>query len=271
MMKKSLKLALIAASASIMLAAPANAHRAWLLPSATVLSGNDLWVTVDAAISNDLFYFEHHPMRLDGLAVTAPDGSIAKAENAATGRYRSTFDVKIAQPGTYKIAVLNQGAFVRYKLDGQDKRMRVTADEIASKIPANATDVRITESQGRIETFVTTGKPSETVFKPTGQGLELVPVTHPNNLLAGEQAKFKLVLDGQPAAGLDVEVVPGGIRYRDQLNSIKVKTDDTGTFAIKWPAPGMYWLSASVQDNKATIKNASRRASYSATVEVLPP
>jgi len=270
-MKSTLKLALIAASALTLLTMPANAHRAWLLPSATVLSGNDLWVTVDAAISNDLFYFEHHPMRLEGLAVTAPDGSAAKTENMSTGRYRSTFDLKLDQPGTYKIAVLNQGAFARYKLDGQDKRWRGTADEIATKIPGNATDVRITQNQGRIETFVTTGKPTEAVFKTTGQGLELVPVTHPNNLLAGEEAKFKLMLDGQPAAGLEVEVVPGGIRYRDQLNSIKVKTDDSGTFAVKWPTPGMYWLSASVQDDKATIKDAKRRASYTATVEVLPP
>jgi hypothetical protein len=38
-----------------LLAVPAQAHRAWLLPSATVLSGTDAWVTVDAAISNDLF------------------------------------------------------------------------------------------------------------------------------------------------------------------------------------------------------------------------
>ena len=62
-----------------------EAHRAWMLPSATVLSGANLWVTVDAAISNDLFYFEHNPIRLDNLAITAPDGSPVKAENASHG------------------------------------------------------------------------------------------------------------------------------------------------------------------------------------------
>ncbi|MET0445126.1 MAG: hypothetical protein ABW151_11185, partial [Pseudorhodoplanes sp.] len=42
----------------------AQAHRAWLLPSATVLSGDgDLWVTVDAAVSNHQFYFEQQTMR----------------------------------------------------------------------------------------------------------------------------------------------------------------------------------------------------------------
>lgn len=51
-----------AAAAALVLSLPiaAQAHRAWLLPSATVLSGKDVWVTVDAAVSNDLFFFERH-------------------------------------------------------------------------------------------------------------------------------------------------------------------------------------------------------------------
>ena len=54
----------------------AQAHRAWMLPSATVLSGEEPWITVDAAVSNDLFYFEHVPMRLKGIgeAAQAPAG-----------------------------------------------------------------------------------------------------------------------------------------------------------------------------------------------------
>ena len=35
------------------------AHRQWVLPSSTVLSAADPWVTVDAAVSNELFYFDH--------------------------------------------------------------------------------------------------------------------------------------------------------------------------------------------------------------------
>jgi uncharacterized GH25 family protein len=95
-------------------------------------------------------------------------------------------------------------------------------------------------------------------------------VTHPNNLVAGEKATFRMVLDGQPAAGLAVEIVPGGNRYRDKLNDSKVTTDEAGSFSITWPSAGMYWINASVQDDKSTIKNAKRRAGYTATLEVLP-
>src|SRR3546814_3251823 len=99
------------------IAAPASAHRQWMMPSATVLSGDDVWVTVDAAISNDLFYFEHHPMRLDAMKAWAPDGSEAAIENKATGRYRSTFDVHLTQKGTWRIASLSDGVMGSYDLE----------------------------------------------------------------------------------------------------------------------------------------------------------
>jgi len=263
------RLAVLALAALAPLAA--HAHRQWLLPSATVLSGNEPWVTVDAAVSNDLFYFEHVPMRLDHLVVTAPDGGAAKAENAATGRYRSTFDLRLAKPGTYRVAVVNSGLFASYRVDGQAKRWRGSAEAFAKEVPANAQDLQVTQAEGRVETFVTAGKPSSDALKPTGRGLELAPITHPNDLVAGEAASFRLLLDGKPAANVKVEVVPGGIRYRDQLREIAATTDADGKFSVKWPAAGMYWMEADVRDDKVTIAPAkARRASYAATVEVLP-
>lgn len=268
--KLSVRAAALALAALMPLAA--HAHRQWLLPSATVLSGSDPWVTVDAAVSNDLFYFEHFPLRLDNLAVTAPDGAAAKVENAGTGRYRSTFDVHLTQPGTYKVAVVNRGLFASYKDgNGQTKRWRGTAETFAREVPAGAQDLQVTQADSRVEAFVTAGKPSARVLQTTGVGLELAPVTHPNDLVAGDAASFRLLLDGKPAANVKVAVVPGGIRYRDQLQEIALTTDADGKFSVKWPAPGMYWMEAEVRDDKAAVKEAkTRRASYAATVEVLP-
>lgn len=266
-MKAALKLAALALA--LCLPFQVHAHRVWMLPSATVLSGDELWITVDAAVSNDLFYFEHVPMRLDGLAIAAPDGSAVEAENRSTGKFRSTFDVPLRQQGTYRITILNDGLFARYKLDGEAKRWRGSVERL-KEIPAAAQDLRLTQSQGRLETFATVGAPDTKVLEPTGKGLELVPITHPNDLVAGETANFKLLLDGAPAADVEVEVVPGGNRYRDRLNDLTVKTNQDGVFSVSWPEPGMYWLSASVEDDKATIPNARRRAGYTVTLEVLP-
>ena len=131
--------------------------------------------------------------------------------------------------------------------------------------------MEISQNQRRLETFVTAGAPNDTALKTTGVGLELVPVTHPNDLFAGEEATFKLTLDGKPAAGLDVSVIPGGIRYRTELNEMKLKTGAEGEFRVTWPEPGFYWISASARDAAPTVDKAKRRnSSYAATVEVLP-
>jgi uncharacterized GH25 family protein len=249
---------------------PAQAHRVWMLPSSTTLSGEDVWVTLDAAVSNDLFVFEHMPMRLDGLAVTGPDGNPVKAENMATGKFRSSFDLHLSKPGTYRASVAGESLTASYKLDGVAKRWRGRADALARDIPANATELKVTQGSSRTETFVTLGKPTQEALAASGRGLELRAETHPNNLAAGEAARFVLLLDGAPAPGVEVEVVRGGGRYRDRLGEIKLKTGADGAFSVTWPEAGLYWLGAETQDDKASIPNARRRATYNATFEVLP-
>jgi len=248
----------------------AQAHNAWLLPSTTVFSKADT-VTVDAAVSNDLFVANHAPLRLDGLQITAPDGTSLKPENEAKLKFRNVFDLALAQAGTYRIAVINGGAFASWKdkATGQTRRARGTPETIARDIPTDAQDVTITQSSGRIETFVTVGKPS--ALKPTGQGLELIPTGSPTDLVKGEKASFTLHLDGQPAKDLEVTVTAGNTQYRDKLEELKVKTDDAGQFSVTWPNAGMYWLDVSTRDNKTTVPQAKeRRLSYAATLEVMP-
>jgi uncharacterized GH25 family protein len=249
----------------------ATAHKAWLQPSETVLAGADPWVTVDAAVSNDLFYFNHVPLPLERLAITAPDGSKADAQNGATGKYRSVFDVQLKQQGTYRIAMVNSGLFANWEEDGKPKRWRGTVATFATEVPKDAKDLKVSQSVGRVETFVTNGSPNDTALKTTGEGIELVPVTHPNDLFAGEEAKFKLQIDGKPAAGLEIEIVRGGTRYRNAQEEIKVKTDANGEFSVTWPQAGMYWLETASEDEKTSLPQAKqRRLSYVATLEVLP-
>lgn len=222
------------------------AHRQWMLPSATVVAPDDnSWVTVDAAVSNELFYFDHVAMRNLNLVITAPDGSLAKAENMATGRYRTTFDVRLAQKGTYRIANVSKMAFATWTENGQQKSWRGAPDAMAKEVPAGAEGLKVSRMSNRVELFVTSGKPDRKALEPTGFGLELIPVTHPNDLVTGEKASFRFVDNGKPAAGLEVTIIPGGIRYRDQLKEQKIKTDAEGKFSVELAEPGMYWINAS--------------------------
>lgn len=269
MTKHSLKWGALA----LVLALPfsAQAHKMWMVPSATNVSGNDPWVTVDAAVSNDLFYPDHMPVALDRITITTPDGQTAKPENALTGQYRSVFDVHLTQPGTYKIAAVNGGLFASYEVDGQKRRWRGEAADMSKQIPSNAKNVEVSESISRVETFVTNGKPSDGALKPSGKGLELVPVTRVTDLASGEAATFQLLVDGKPASGLKVMAIAGETRYRNAQDEIDTTTDKDGKFSVTWPHAGMYWVNASTQDDKTGLKQAKvRRLSYAATLEVLP-
>ena len=258
------------AAVSLALPTLVQAHSAWLLPSATVLPANS-WVTVDAAVSNDLFVANHNPLRLDGLSITAPDGSAAAPENLNAGKFRNTFDLNLAQAGTYRLSVLNAGLTASWEVGGETKRWRGKPEAFAKEVPADAANLQVTEMMGRSEAFVTNGAKSSGALKPFGTGLELLAVTHPNDLFAGETAQFKLLLDGRPAAGQKVGLVRGDTRFRNQQDEVEFTADAEGLIRIPLTEPGQYLLTAETRDEKATLKPAKqRRLTYTATLEVLP-
>lgn len=254
----------------------AHAHRAWILPSSTVLSGDAPYVTFDAAISNTLFHPDHVAMGIDGVEILSPLGNPVKPEHAAKGKYRSTFDIQLAEQGTYKIAYAAGGLRAFWEDDDGNRKMwpgrgqTAKDSEFDTAVPKGAKNLRVSRSYRRIETFVTLGAPSDKVFTPTNQGLELIPQTHPNDLYATETARFRLLFNGEPANGAEVEVIPGGMRYRDSQQAIKVKASEQGYISITWPVAGQYFLEAGYQDDKAKAPATQRRGSYSATFEVLP-
>lgn len=266
--------ALVKLAVVVLALAPAvgEAARAWLLPSQTVLARSGGWVAVDAAMADDLFSVNQGAMQIDNaLSITGPDGAAVAPQNPYKARSRSSFDLELRQAGTYRIAVADSMVMARWEgEDGKPKRWRGTPAEMAANIPANAAKLEVEQMQRRVEAFVTVGTPSD-VKATRGEGIELVPLQHPNDLYAREKTAFRLLLDGKPAANLAVEIVAGGTRYRDAPDELALKTDQNGEFTVTWPAPGLYWLDAGIEDENATVPGVKkRRASYNATFEVLP-
>jgi uncharacterized GH25 family protein len=263
-------------------ACAAQAHRPWLIPSASfVESDRETWVTIDAAISeNALFEMDFMPLRLDGLTVTGPDGVAIPAPAATIGKHRATVDIPLPKDGTYRVTLATATVMGSYKLNGETKRFRTTEQQLKSEIPAGATDVHTTTMVQRQDTFVTLNKPSAAALKPGGTGLELVPVTNPTELHAGEKATFRFQLDGKPLPNFPFSLIPGGVKYRGTLNEKRLTTDAKGEVTFTLPAPQMYWLGASYPAGGRGQEGEGhgapggqpegKRYSYSATFEILP-
>lgn len=275
MKRFNLTLAAIALAACLPLSA--HAHRGWMAPNVAEVEGKEPWVTIHGAISEDLFVADHRALALDKLIVLGPDGKTLKPENLRAGQQLASADLKLVQPGTYKISLLSESAMASYKLKGETKRWRGSPEAMTKEIPAGAEDLQVTTTYGRMETYVTANDASDAVLKPVGKGLEILPLDHPTGLMTGQKTRFRALLDGNPLPGLTVGVVPGGVRYRGVLKEFAVTSDAKGEFTVTWPMAEMYWLNTSYpprapapaegQPRPAPVKE---RFSYSATFEVLP-
>ena len=258
----------------------AQAHKPWLLPSSTFVENDrEAWVTVDAAVSENLFELDTVALKLDGLTITGPDGAPAVLPAVTTGKQRASFDLRLPQDGTYKIAVINKSVMGSYKsASGETKRFRSSEADFAKDVPAGAAELRTTHMHGRLETFVTANKISTGALKPSGVGLELVPVTHPTELRAGEQAKWRFTLDGKALPNFAFSLIPGDVRYRGTLGEIRLATNSAGEAQVTLPGAGRYLLSASFPAERAApgapgaaaAPASTRRYNYAATLEVLP-
>jgi len=240
--QKGLAVALLLGS---VMAFPANAHRAWILPSATQVEGENPYITFDAAVSEGLFDFDHIPVKLDALVITGPDGQPVTPENIATGKRRSVFDLKLAKAGTYRVGISATNLMASYMLNGEQKRWRGAEAEMAAAIPAGAENVQVTRTETRNETFVTQGEATQTALAPIGKGLEIIPLTHPSDLAVATPARFRALIDGKPVPDLDITIVPGGGRFRAASGDMSVKTDAAGEVTVTFPAAGMVWMGAS--------------------------
>lgn len=269
------KLLTLTAAAALCFATAADAHRAWIKPDSTVLSKDNAWVTFDAGISNEIFVRDYVAFRLDAVTAYAPDGKQIGIQNAFTGKTRSVFDLQLTQQGTYKVAQATQNLQARW-IDKNGERkfwpgrgVTPKPGDFEREVPQQAKDLTVAEYSRRIETFVTNGMPTQTVLQPTNQGLELVPITHPNDLYAGETARFNLLIDGEPAVGATVTVIREGMRYRAQQEEITATSNATGEFTITWPQAGQYFVEIDYQDERGKAPATSRRGSYAAVFEVL--
>jgi hypothetical protein len=258
--------ALLACGALLSLSA--HAHRPWLLPSATLIDGPAPVVSVDAAISEDLFEFDSFPLMLDTLRVTAPDGSAVATDTRTEARRRVSFDVKLTQKGTFRFTGVTDVAMASWRVGGETRRWRGAPAALAKEVPADAQDLQVSRQLTRAETFVTNETPSALPATVTGDGLELLPLTNPTDLSVGDATRFRMLLDGTPYAGADVTVIRGGNRYRYRMGEIALKTDAAGEFSVAWPEAGRYWLG--VNHGGRPPGGGARRDSYTATFEVLP-
>lgn len=224
-------------------------------------------VTVEAAMAEEATLFvPDFAIRGSGdYAVTDPSGATKKIEGVTTLKELAIFEAPTPTEGTYRITsgerAGRSGKLV--KIDGVWRNVRPVGGPLRppeagggakppegaappangpideDKIPVGA-EVMATQSYLKADVYVSRGAPTAAALKPTGQGLEIAPVTHPDEAFAGEVFRFRLLIDGQPLANAPFTVSKAREGYEPQRFTAGGAAGADGGAQITLAKPGIY-------------------------------
>ncbi|OEE69580.1 DUF4198 domain-containing protein, partial [Vibrio genomosp. F6] len=228
-------------------ATTANAHPRWVLPSHFTVSkeGGD-WLTFDVTASHGSFVFDK-PAGSESAQVIMPDGRKERPNFVIRGKRRSIFDFYFEEQGTHKVQINNTPTYyTQYKAGRRDtvKWLKASKAERDQLLPEKARDVSTQLSFTRAESYITVGKPSSSVFEIEGKLLEMKPITHPADIVAGEDVEFQFFYNGQPQAGVVAEITREGTLYRNHQEQIDVTSDEQGRITFNPNVAGRYVMKA---------------------------
>ncbi|EGU43364.1 DUF4198 domain-containing protein [Vibrio splendidus] len=225
----------------------AQAHPRWILPSHFTVSkeGGD-WLTFDVTASHGTFVFDK-PAGSENANVIMPDGRSERPNFVIRGKRRSIFDFYFEEEGTHKVAINNYPSYyTQYKAGRRDtvKWVKANKAERDSVLPEKARDVVTQISFTRAESYITVGKPSDSVFKIEGKLLEMKPITHPSDIIEGEPVTFQFFYNGEVQKGVTAEITREGTLYRNHQEQIDVVSDENGEITFTPDVAGRYVMKA---------------------------
>ncbi|CAE6942877.1 Domain of unknown function (DUF4198) [Vibrio sp. B1ASS3] len=256
-MKTKMKAVALASVMAMGLAAAttAQAHPRWVLPSHFTVSkeGGD-WLTFDVTASHGTFVFDK-PAGSEQAFVIMPDGRSERPNFVVRGKRRSMFDFFFVEEGTHKVAINNQPSYyTQYKAGRRDtvKWAKASKADRASVIPEKARDVVTQLSYTRAESYVTVGMPTEKALEIEGKLLEMKPITHPSDIIEGEEVTFQFFFNGEPQQGVTAEITREGTLYRNHQEQIDVVSGKDGKITFTPDVAGRYLMKANY---KGELKN----------------
>lgn len=238
----------VAGSLLALSAFASNAHDIYIWPSYFTLDAEKpTHVTVDITASHTTFRPDF-AMPSSGVKAFGVDGKqIRRVGPYFQGARRATFDLAIAEQGTYAL-VYERGPsyFSRYTVGKREteKRLRASKSEALKKMGKNGKNLETSKYFTVAMSYVTNKAPTDIVLQPKNSGFEVVPVTHPADYVTGEDIQMKLLFEGQPVSDLSLKIEKEGPQYQEEPLVLDLKSDDNGVVNFSVEEGGRFMLTA---------------------------
>jgi hypothetical protein len=234
---------------------------AFLLPQSFAPSRDFATIQVGQA---DNYFVAQSPIRAAGEFIAIDPKGVSTKLGAGTSFHEmGVIEAPMTAEGTWRISTGDRvGRTTPWvKIGGEWRQVRVPQPagreggrggegrggppQVAeADIPAGAERMSAIQIV-KAETYVSKGAPNRAALAPAGKGLEFVPVTHPDEVYAGDQFKFSFTNDGKPVEGLTYTVLKGAEQYAESQTHPTGKTDAKGAGSVTLKDPGVYVLEAS--------------------------
>lgn len=245
-----------------LLAGSAQAHSPYLLPNTFDATGRD-HVTVQASFT-ERFFLPDVVMKSDDFHAVGPDGARIRLTPTYM-RDLAVFEAPTTADGTWRISSGRRA--------GRIAKAALVKGEWVFLEPNKPAPpgVKVVDMQSltRAETYLSRGAPSTGALAPSGEGLEFRPITHPNEIVAGEAASFEVMLDGKPLAGQTISIHRGDVAHVGSAKPVEVVSDASGKFVVKVDQPGAYLAMTRYRIAPAG-QEPGRSLTYALTFEAAP-
>ena len=234
----------------------------WILPNFFYTNDEYPWLGIEHTAGEQRFVPRH------GLGsplwIIHPEGwRMGQPSSIFVGQTRTVGEIELREPGTYRIETDSPAQYLA-EIEVDSKKTWV------SKSKDQLSDAKIIQSQHRwsqTTTFVTVKEYTRGVLEATGALLEIVPVTHPNQIFVGKPFVVRVLSRSQSVSDQKVEVYSERDSGHDA--TLAAVTNADGECELVFPSPGMYLLTANLrQDAKDSSRANVDIFSVSMLVEV---
>jgi uncharacterized GH25 family protein len=210
-----------------------HAHSPYLLPNAFDVVERK-HVTVEASFT-ETFFVPDVAMKADDYHVLTPSG-VKQPLTPVYTKDLAVIEAPTLEQGTYRISTGQRSGRTSKAIYREGDWEFI---EPGKPVPAGER-VYDVKSITTADVFVSRGKPDNAALVPRNKGLEFRPISHPNSLFVGKEAKFEVLFDGRPLANHAVSVHADDERYSSRKIYAETKTDGAGLFSVKLDRPGIY-------------------------------
>lgn len=257
------------ASVAVLTVGSALAHTSYLEPNIFATTKGKM-VTIEASFTED-FPHPDFVVKSEDWHYYTPKGERKPYDLIQEFKQVTILEQAIEENGTYRFSTgerLGREGTV-FKLKDGTYKSAFTPEGKQPAVPEGA--VILTSQTATIaDVYVTKGAPTTPAMQTSIGRLQIVPVTHPNEIYLDDGFAFRLLFDGKPLQDQAMKLYRAGGKYAADKGVMDLKSG-TSTTKITFEHPGVYLLMSRHKTDAPTgSKTDIRSYSTSLTFEVTP-